>query len=405
MGIGGLTALVLALQHESCCLLRLDLRDNDLGHDIINDDMLPGRDLTVPLLVAALHRSTCKLTFLNLGGNMMDDLVKVLVPALHHPTCGLTSLDLSDNELDILDVEALALALQDEDCRLTTLDLYDAYTDEAVGEGYILDVSMVSALITALTHTNCRLTEINLGGNRITMEGLALLAGALQHEACRLTILRLWDNLLGCEGARALVPALTHPACKLTILDLKFNGIGIVGIGELSRAARSDASRLASIDVREKYPSNVLSVERLRAERGLAMLVYVQGERAHLCAQQRLLFSRIFGIGGSLDTLWAPEGSQQSLPRGEQSGFLQYLDPSLSCVMECLCEEALFARKAHESVHKRSILEAVPYKSKYCNENAVDLVLEAGTKEAAIAAKAIAAKAELVAPMKKQRRR
>jgi hypothetical protein len=45
-------------------------------------------------------------------------------------------------------------------------------------------------------------------------------------------------------------------------------------------------------------------------------------------------------------------------------------------------------------------LEAVPYKSKYCNENAVDLVLEAGTKKAAIAAKA-----ELVAPMKKQRRR
>jgi uncharacterized protein (TIGR02996 family) len=221
-------------------LARLDLKWNEIG------------DAGVLALAESPHLS--QLTHLGLGRTGIGATgLRALAASPNLPA--LASLDLSDNGLDDAAVEAFA-----SHCRLPRLCRLDFSNNRlgpdganalvsSWGAGQLTSLRLWSNRLSdggaRLLASLDRLEELDLGGNRVTSQGVDRLAESPYLR--RLERLDLRHNEAGDFGAAVLAraPALS----RLTHLGLESNGVGWQGARALANSPA--LSSLASLDLSE----------------------------------------------------------------------------------------------------------------------------------------------------------
>ena len=132
---------------------------------------------------------------------------------------GCNALDFYGCNLSPLDCLALVHALKSVEGIL----YFDLYHNNLPSLGCI----EIAKLLPGNQHNQgfCELKRLNLGGNKITDDGVKHLATALTHTNCTLNSLNLGNNDITDEGVKHLSTALTNTNCTLNSLYLGYNNI------------------------------------------------------------------------------------------------------------------------------------------------------------------------------------
>jgi hypothetical protein len=208
-------------------LITLTMRDNGAGH------------LAAATVASALKSPACRIAFLNLCENHVDDRGAVaLAGALRHSRA-LTELNLRDNGLT--DAGAIALAEALPGSCLTSLDL-----SGNVGIGVDACVALAHAL-TAPGAAAPRLRALSLGGCSVGDGGARVLGDALPHCTAPLQSLALFSAGVSDAGAVALASGLARNG-TLTSLSLFGNAVSDAGAVALATSLRTNRS-LAFLDL------------------------------------------------------------------------------------------------------------------------------------------------------------
>ena len=169
----------------------------------------------VPTLVKTLQGERCKIIKLSIRQNDIgDEGVRLLCEnALTEENCKLTDLLLDNNSLTERCISHLCKALQDERCKLNVLSL---------SENQIGDEGACVLFEDGIRKEHCKLTELHLVDNCLTDKCLPSLCKALRYERCRLTNFSLRHNNFTDAGKKMLSKIEECDGCEARGLKIFF---------------------------------------------------------------------------------------------------------------------------------------------------------------------------------------
>ncbi|XP_078063658.1 NACHT, LRR and PYD domains-containing protein 3-like isoform X2 [Mustelus asterias] len=238
-----ISLLAAALKDPECRLQTLTLVNNDLDVRCC-EELASGlsenqrlmelnlshnqlKDLEVIPLCRALEEPKCKLQKLNLshnkiGSNSCQALVSVLTR-----NQALASLSLTNNKLGNVGVKILCGALRSQDCKLQKLSLrHNNLTYDCCQE------------LAFVIQENSGLMDMDIGANKITDSGVALLCQVPKNNNSKIQCLRVSLNDLSASCCQDLASLLVELP-TINELHLNFNVLGDAGVKYLCWAFRT----------------------------------------------------------------------------------------------------------------------------------------------------------------------
>ncbi|XP_072348218.1 NACHT, LRR and PYD domains-containing protein 3-like [Scyliorhinus torazame] len=252
-----ITLLAAALKDRECRLQTLILVNNDLdipccaelasglskNQSLVELNLSHNqlKDLHVMPLFGALKEPKCKLQTLHLNHNMISSSsCQALVPVLTQNQA-LLSLSLTNNKLRNAGVQILCSALKSQDCKLQKLSLrHNSLTYDCCEE------------LAFAVKENSGLLELDIGANRITDSGVALLCQVPETKNSKMQCLRVSLNDLSASCCQDLASLLVELR-TINELHLNFNVLGDLGVKCLCMAFKARDTGMETLSLKRNY--------------------------------------------------------------------------------------------------------------------------------------------------------